>query len=173
MVALVNNWWNLFVPMAEPDRCLEASRPLLSGIGKRIRHCRRTTLRVTSSPGRAGWARRVLSGVARFLAARIGSAEQLTVEHRWTRSLSHALRIWLKGFHPPARLLASPTYAASLTHHHVRARDLTDHRASLALLPIKNNIKRCARNIDGFGQTGVLSNCGAYQSCPELLCLRI
>jgi hypothetical protein len=111
IVALVYNWWNLFVRMAEPDQHLEAitSRPLLlAGIGERVRHARQTTVRVTSSHGRAGWARRVLGGVAKFLSELMGSAEQLTVEQRWFRILSHALRSWLKGrqLHPPARLMA-------------------------------------------------------------------
>jgi Transposase DDE domain group 1 len=111
MVALVYNWWNLFVRMAEPDQHLEAitSRPLLlAGIGERVRHARQTTLRVTSSHGRACWARRVLGGVAKFLSELMGSAEQLTVEQRWFRILSHALRSWLKGrqLHPPTRLMA-------------------------------------------------------------------
>ncbi len=111
IVALVYNWWNLFVRMAEPDQHLEAitSRPLLlAGIGERVRHARQTTVRVTSSHGRAGWARRVLGGVAKFLSELMGSAEQLTVEQRWFRILSHALRSWLKGrqLHPPPRLMA-------------------------------------------------------------------
>ena len=55
-VALVYNWWNIFVRLAEPDKHLEAitSRPLLlAGIGKRVRHARQTTVRIASSHGRA------------------------------------------------------------------------------------------------------------------------
>ncbi len=111
MVALVYNWWNLFVRLAEPDKHLEAitSRPLLlSGIAERVRHARQTTLRVSSTHGRAGWARGVLGGVARFLRGLIETAEQLTTEQRWFRILSHALRSWLNGrqLKPPARLMA-------------------------------------------------------------------
>jgi len=112
MVALIYNWWNLFVRLAEPDRHLEAitSRPLLlSGIGERVRHARQTTVRIASTHGRAGWARSVLSGVARFLAELIETAEQLTAEQRWFRILSHALRSWLNGrqLRPPTRLMAT------------------------------------------------------------------
>jgi Transposase DDE domain group 1 len=111
MVALVYNWWNLFVRLAEPDKHLEAitSRPLLlSGIGERVRHARQTTVRIASTHARAGWARSVLCGVASFLAGLIDTAEQLTTEQRWFRILSHALRSWLNGrqLHPPARLMA-------------------------------------------------------------------
>ena len=95
MVALVYNWWNIFVRLAEPDKHLEAitSRPLLlAGIAERTRHGRQTTLRIASTHGRAGWAQRVLTGVARFLRGLIDSAEQLTVDERWGRILAHAVR---------------------------------------------------------------------------------
>ena len=110
-VALVYNWWNIFVRLAEPDKHLEAitSRPLLlAGIAERVRHARQTTLRVTSAHGRAGWARAALDGVARFLRGLIDSAEQLTPDERWSRILSHAVRSWLKGrqLRPPPRLMA-------------------------------------------------------------------
>ena len=111
MVALVYNWWNLFVRLAEPDKHLEAvtSRPLLlAGIGERVRHSRQTTLRITSTHGRASWAQGVLNGVAAFLRGLIDAAEQLTVEQRWSAILSHATRSWLKGrkLRPPPRLVA-------------------------------------------------------------------
>ena len=111
MVALVYNWWNIFVRLAEPDKHLEAitSRPLLlAGIAERVRHGRQTTLRVASTHGRAGWARSVLDGVARFLRGLIDTAEQLTCDERWSRILSHALRSWLAGrqLRAPPRLMA-------------------------------------------------------------------
>lgn len=110
-VALVYNWWNIFVRLAEPDKHLEAitSRPLLlAGIAERIRHARQTTLRVTTAHGRAGWARGVLDGVARFLRGLVAGAEQLSDDERWSRILSHAVRSWLKGrqLRPPPRLMA-------------------------------------------------------------------
>jgi hypothetical protein len=58
-IALVYNWWNLFVRLAEPDKHLEAitSRPLLlSAIATRSRHARQTTLRIASSHAKARWA---------------------------------------------------------------------------------------------------------------------
>ena len=111
MVALVYNWWNLFVRLAEPDKHMEAitSRPLLlSGLAERTRHARQTTLRVTSVHGRARWAQRVLSEVAAFLRGLVETTEQLTPAQRWWRILSHALRSWLGGrqLRPPPRLAA-------------------------------------------------------------------
>lgn len=111
MGALVYNWWNLFVRLAKSDKHLEAitSRPLLlSAIGERVRHGRQTTLRIASTHGKAGWSRRALDGVAKFLRGLIDTAEQLTADQCWARILSHALRSWLKGrqLRAPPRLTA-------------------------------------------------------------------
>ena len=113
MVALVYNWWNIFVRLAEPDKHLEAitSRPLLlAGIAERTRHGRQTTLRIASTHGRARWAERVLTGVARFLRGLIEAAEQLTTGQRWSRILAQAMRSWLGGrqLRAPPRLAAPP-----------------------------------------------------------------
>jgi len=111
MVALVYNWWNIFVRLAEPDKHLEAitSRPLLlAGIAERTRHGRQTTLRIASTHGNARWAERVLTGAARFLRGLIEAAEQLTIEVVWSRILAHAMRSWLKG----RQLRAPPRLAA-------------------------------------------------------------
>jgi hypothetical protein len=110
-IALIYNWWNLFVRLAEPDKHLEAitSRPLLlSAIATRSRHARQTTLKVTSSHAKAGWAANVLSGIARFLRELIQSAEQLTAAECWCRILAHAVRGFLGGrqLKLPARLMA-------------------------------------------------------------------
>ena len=110
-IALVYNWWNLFVRLAEPDKHLEAitSRPLLlSAIAERSRHARQTTLRVASSHAKAGWAASVLSDIARFLRELIQNAEQLNAYQRWCQILSHAARSWLGGrqLRAPPRLMA-------------------------------------------------------------------
>ena len=111
MVALVYNWWNIFVRLAEPDKHLEAitSRPLLlAGIAERTRHSRQTTLRIVPSHGNARWAERVLGDVARFQRGLAETAEQLTSDARWARILSHAARTWLAGrqLRAPPRLPA-------------------------------------------------------------------
>jgi hypothetical protein len=111
MVALVYNWWNIFVRLAGPGKHLEAitSRPLLlAGIAERTRHGRQTTLRISSAHGRAQWAERVLTGVASFLRKLTEAAEQLTAAERWARILAHAVRLWLGGrqLRAPPRLMA-------------------------------------------------------------------
>ena len=110
-IALIYNWWSLFVRLAEPGKHLEAitSRPLLlSAIAERTRHARQTTLRVASSHAKAGWVASVLSGIARFLGELTQNAEQLTADQRWRRILSHAVRSWLGGrqLRAPPRLMA-------------------------------------------------------------------
>jgi len=110
-IALIYNWWNLFVRLAEPDRHMEAvtSRPLLlSAIAETTRHARQTTLRVSSSHAKAGWASKMLSSIARFLHGLMHNAEQLTADQRWRRILSHAARSWLGGrlLRAPPRLMA-------------------------------------------------------------------
>jgi hypothetical protein len=110
-IALIYNWWNLFVRLAEPDKHLEAvtSRPLLlSAIAERSRHARQTTLRVASSHAKAGWAASVLSDITLFLRELIQNAEQLSAYQRWCRILAHAARSWLGGrqLRAPPRLMA-------------------------------------------------------------------
>ena len=58
MIALIYNWWSLFVRLAEPDKHYEAivSRPLLlHGVGKQTSHATQKTLTITSTHGRASY----------------------------------------------------------------------------------------------------------------------
>src|SRR5712671_4223592 len=108
-VALVFNWWNLFVRLADPNHHREAitSRPLLlQAIGRQTRHAGRTTVTITSSHGERDRARRALTRIAAFFARLRQSAEQLDALGRWYRILSEALRHYLHGrqLEPPIRL---------------------------------------------------------------------
>ena len=109
MVALIYNWWSLFVRLADPEHHREAitSRPLLlSAIARRTQHAGQTTLIVTSTHGMQHKARRAFARIAGFLAALRETAEQLDPLQRWYRILSEALRYFLKGrqLQPPLRL---------------------------------------------------------------------
>src|SRR5512144_2790321 len=100
IVALIYNWWTLFVRLADPDRHTEAitSRPLLLyGVGRQTRHANQTTITITSSHGKAGRVRRMLAEVAAFFNSLRPTAEQLTDLQRWYRILSRALVKYLKG----------------------------------------------------------------------------
>jgi hypothetical protein len=115
-VALVFNWWNLFVRLADPDHHREAitSRPLLlQAIGRQTSHAGRTTVTITSGHGEHHRARRALTRIAAFFAELRKAAEQLTALERWYRILSQALIKFLRGrkLVPPPQL--SPAGAAS------------------------------------------------------------
>jgi hypothetical protein len=107
-VALIYNWWNLFVRCAEPQRPREAltSRPLLlCAVGRVIESGRQITLRLTSTHAEAARAQRLLTDVSLFLSGLLNPAEQLTAAARWERIWERILRPWLR----PARLLPGPS----------------------------------------------------------------
>lgn len=107
-VALIYNWWNLFVRCAEPERPREAltSRPLLlCAVGRVIESGRQITLRLTSTHAEAARAQRLLTGVSLFLSGLLNTAEQLTASQRWERIWERILRPWLR----PAGLLPGPS----------------------------------------------------------------
>ena len=86
VLALVDDWWNIFVRLVDPDLHREAitSRPLfLAAIAARARHARQTTIRLASSHARAEHAANALAAVARFLRRLAGNAEQLTRLQTW------------------------------------------------------------------------------------------
>src|SRR5258707_871334 len=94
IVALIFNWWNLFVRLADPDHHREAitSRPLLlQAIGRQTNHAGRATVTISSSHGKRDRARRALTRIAAFFATLRETAEQLTDLDRWYRILSHDL----------------------------------------------------------------------------------
>jgi hypothetical protein len=108
-VALVYNWWNLFVRLADPDHHREAitTRPLLlSAIARQTQHAGQTTLTISSMHAARDKARDAYRRIAGFLAALRQNAEQLDPLRRWYRILSEALRHFLKGrqLQPPVRL---------------------------------------------------------------------
>jgi hypothetical protein len=112
LLALVYDWWNIFVRLAEPERHREAitSRPLLlSAIAKTTRHARQTTIRVTSAHAKAMPAARALAAVAAFLRSLVENAEQLTNLQNWRAILWRAFKAFLKGrlLSPPPRLAPS------------------------------------------------------------------
>jgi len=109
VVALVYNWWSLFVRLADPEHHREAitSRPLLlSAMARRSQHAGQVKLTISSVHGKQHLARRAYLRIAKFLAELRNHAEQLDSLQRWYRILSEALRHFLKGrqLDPPLRL---------------------------------------------------------------------
>jgi hypothetical protein len=108
-VALIFNWWSLFVRLADPDHRPEAitSRPLLmQAIGRQTQHAGQVTLIIASTHGEQHKARRAYLRIAGFLAQLRQAAEQLDPVQRWYRILSEALKRYLNGrqLDPPRRL---------------------------------------------------------------------
>jgi hypothetical protein len=108
IVALIYNWWSLFVRLADPDHHREAitSRPLLlSAIAQRSQHAGQVKLTISSMHGAREGARQAFLRIAGFLERLRKSAEQLDPLQRWYRILSEALRHFLRGrqLQPPLR----------------------------------------------------------------------
>jgi hypothetical protein len=94
-VALVYNWWSLFVRLSTPNRRAEAitSRPLLlHAIGRKTSHGNQSTLTLTSLHAQASLIQTAMKAVTRFLFSIRSVAEQLTPGERWRRILLVAVR---------------------------------------------------------------------------------
>ncbi|MBV8093702.1 MAG: hypothetical protein JO110_10785, partial [Acetobacteraceae bacterium] len=81
-VALIYNWWSLFVRLADPEHYREAitSRPLLlQAIARQTRHAGQTKLTVSSTHGERHQVRRAYLRIARFFAALREKAEQFWI----------------------------------------------------------------------------------------------
>lgn len=85
IIALVYNWWTLFVRLIEPNRHLEAitSRPLLlNAVGKQVRHAGQKTIQVNSNHAKIKIVQVALSSLSAFFKTFKLSAEQLTRKER-------------------------------------------------------------------------------------------
>lgn len=104
-IALVYNWWSVFVRLAQSDTHLEAitSRPLLlNTVGRLVETGRRKIVRLTSNHALAEKVQLALEGIGGFLNRLARTAEQLKPEESWALILSAAFIKWLKGkvLHP-------------------------------------------------------------------------
>jgi hypothetical protein len=97
-VALVYNWWRLFVACAQPARAREAitSRPLLlCAVGRVVESGRQLTLRLTSTHADAAEAQLLLGQMSLFLSGLRNAAEQLNPNYCWERIWDRILEPWL------------------------------------------------------------------------------
>lgn len=111
-VALVYNWWSLFVRLADPDKHTEAitSRPLLlHAVGKQTTHAGQRTITISTTHARAEYVRQAYRRITTFLDSLQETAEQLTQAQRWCRILSQALVKYLNGrqLQPPDLVLSA------------------------------------------------------------------
>lgn len=106
IVALVHNWWTIFMRLAIPEKHAEAitARPLaLHGIARQTRHGNQTTVEITSTHAEGAKIADILTKVSAFLKRIKTTAEQLSLSQRWTLILSAAFRQFLGG-----KVLGSP-----------------------------------------------------------------
>ncbi len=100
LVALVYNWWSLFVGLIEPTKHAEAitNRPqLLHGVARATQSGRQTTISVTSTHAQAARTQERQGWVSRFLGALKQAAEQLTGFDVWRLILSRVFTRFLLG----------------------------------------------------------------------------
>ena len=103
-VALVYNWWSLFVRLASPEARREAitSRPwLMSAVGRRTEHAGQTTITLTGLHAHFEKARAMLMRVSALLQGWVTqAAEQLHPVTVWSLVCAH-LKWTLAGIGPP------------------------------------------------------------------------
>ncbi len=103
-VALLYNWWSLFVRLANPQARREAitSRPwLMSSVGRRTEHAGQTTITLTGLHAEFGKARAALMRVSALLQGWVAdAAEQFNPMTVWNLVCNHLKHI-LAGVGPP------------------------------------------------------------------------
>lgn len=80
-IALIYDWWNIFMRLVDPDCHREAitSRPLLLGaVGKLTHHGRQKVLTITSTHAKTEKMAKVLTAISAFFKSLQRNAEQLT-----------------------------------------------------------------------------------------------
>jgi hypothetical protein len=98
MVALVYNWWNLFVRLAIPEQHHEAitSRPLLlTSVGRLTETARQRKITITSTHGEVSKIRNAYARVTSFLQEVKAIAPQLTDCDRWRLIVVKAMEVFL------------------------------------------------------------------------------
>jgi hypothetical protein len=103
-VALVYNWWSLFVRLANPEARREAitSRPwLMTSVGRRTEHAGQTTLTLTGLHAEFEKARAALTRVSALLQAWVAAAaEQFKSTTVWQQCCTHIKHV-LAAVGPP------------------------------------------------------------------------
>ena len=93
LIALIYNWWSLFVRLVDRERHREAvtSRPaLLGGVARQTRHAGQNRLSVNLSHARS-------AEISLFLRGLLTTAEQLSQPERWRRILEKIFERYLGG----------------------------------------------------------------------------
>lgn len=113
LIAVVYNWWTIFMRLGIPQKHAEAitSRPLaLHAVARRTRHGNQTTVEITSMHAKGRQITKILTRVSDFLQRIKQGAEQFTEPDRWRLILSAAFRFFFGGkvIGSPGRLADDP-----------------------------------------------------------------
>ena len=113
IIALIYNWWTLFVRLIEPDKHWEAitSRPLLlQAVGTQIRHGGQKIIRVNSNHADFKKVQVALSHLTAFFKTLKSNAEQLSQPERMRRVICRAFKKFIENLKTdPPNLLPAPT----------------------------------------------------------------
>lgn len=99
IIALIYNWWNLFVRLVNPTGYQEAitSRPfLLSGVGRLTQSGRQKKLSITSQHGWGNKARHLLTRINQLFSKWKSSAPQLNPYEAWKRIIDFIVAQYVK-----------------------------------------------------------------------------
>ena len=99
-IALIYNWWSLFVRLLNPDKHSEAitSRPMmLGGAARQTQHSGQKKLTISQSHGKASEIKEMMAVACRFLRDVSAAAEQLSQPERWRCILSRVFVKYLQG----------------------------------------------------------------------------
>jgi hypothetical protein len=113
-VALVYNWWSLFVRLGNPKARLEAitSRPfLLSAVARQTTHGGAKQITITSQHAEANKAKVLLEGIHELINKFKSAAEQLKIKTVWQLVCEHILITIARFRSKNLSLLAPPTPA--------------------------------------------------------------
>ncbi len=105
-IALIYNWWSLFVRLLSPHKHSEAitSRPMmLAGTARQTSHAGQKKLTISLSHGKATEIKEMMVEGSRFLRGLMEAAEQLSQVERWRLILSRIFAKFLNG-----RILSGP-----------------------------------------------------------------
>lgn len=112
MIALIYNWWTLFVRLVSPDQHLEAitSRPLLlNAVGKQTQHAGHKSISINSNHAKFKKVQLAFIQLSEFFKTLKPCAEQLTRQEKMKRIIYRAFKKFLGELpHGPPKLLPAP-----------------------------------------------------------------
>lgn len=113
IIAIIYNWWSLFIRLITPHKHTEAitSRPMmLNAAGRQTKHANKTQITVCSTHAQAKAVYKKLAKISAFMKWVYVTAEQLTSIDRWCLILSRSLVKYLKG-----RILKPPDFILTVS----------------------------------------------------------